>query len=431
MQKYKLTNLTNLTNLTDSNKIYKKLYKFQHGGLDLLPESEVPTLNLQELQLVDVPAPTPIPVKVAAPVKVESGMKVPPIIIPNPSSDKIESLITPPPSPLVTTSVIDSITAKPKAPFTPIMLFEIILENLLGKPERYRLYSNDIKEYFKKIKAIYIIDSENLRYKFIEKNFKKPIDNEQHQKSWGLMFNYLLDKIMKPDNLVLLCGNTHWLYKNLNDNLKNKTPPQSIKSYPNIFTIYFKQDKPEKNFSASDDLIFWIFAMAFRKIIGESCNEYQSYNKKTKLYTLNASCKLHLITGDKQKLSDDNVKSGKPLKNFYTEFMTHDKSAVITFYLNNNLNSTISDLLKLFLSRFIEKSHVPMSYIKDPLGITFIEKCSLEKCDFFERFISNVKTLQKLYFPPCDKSCICISGKGITCPQCSCAVAGEIITELV
>ena len=65
------------------------------------------------------------------------------------------------------------------------------------------------------------------------------------------------------------------------------------------------------------------------------------------------------------------------------------------------------------------------------VGITFIEKCSLEKCDFFERFISNVKTLQKLYFPPCDKSCICISGKEITCPHCSCAVAGKIITELV
>lgn len=418
MQKYKFVDLFN-------KKSYK-LYEFQHGGLNLISESDASKLNLQELQLVDVPPlSAPTPVKAVAPVKVESGMKLPPIIIPNPSSDKIQSLITPPPSPLTPSPPL--VIIKPSVSFESKMLFEIILENLLGKPERYNLYLDDIREYLKKFKAIYIIDSENLRYKFIDKNFKKPINNVQHRESWELMFDYLSDKIMGPDNLVLLCGNTHWLYKNLNDYklAKIKIQPQSVNSFLNVFTIYFKQINPEKNFTPSDDLIFWIFAMAFRKIIGESCNEYQKCNKGNKgnkNCVLDEKCKLHLITGDKQKIYDANVHTpGKFLKNFYTEFIVHDKTATIQFYLNNILNINISSLIKLFLSKFIEKNHDPSLYKHDPLGISFIEKCFKENCDFFEKFISNIKTLQKLYFPPCDKSC--------TLYDCNCAIDGKIITD--
>jgi hypothetical protein len=135
-----------------------------------------------------------------------------------------------------------------------------------------------------------------------------------------------------------------------------------------------------------------------------------------------------LITGDKQKLFDQNVHtSGKTSKNFYTEFKTVDPARNIQFFLNNEINIIISNQIKLFLKKFVEISHNPESYNTDALGIKLINKCKTIKCDFFEKFMGNIKTMQKLYFPTCDETCICPPGK--FCPKCTCAVDGNLITR--
>jgi len=267
------------------------------------------------------------------------------------------------------------------------------------------MYLTEIKQYLTGIKKIYVIDSENLRYKFVEdiqkqtNQFGKPTQ-KQHQQSWGLMFNYL-EQFITPNNLILLCGNTQRLHINL---MVNKKPG---KSYSNVFTLQFdniRSDKTIDNFTASDDLLFWLFAIAFNLIIGESCTSYQVQTGPKSDPKLTDNCLLHLITADKQKLSDPNVhpESGKLAKNFYTEFKEkYDEKGTIEFYINNNREVNIGNLIKLFLSKFIENPHEPIKYSQDPLGIKLITECKTKKCDLFEKFMSNIKTLQVKYFPPC------------------------------
>ena len=121
---YKLAKLESLKNIIKN----KKLYTFQYGGLDVIPESAVKDLNLQDLQLVEstqpvaVPAVPPVPTVPAVPpvptvptvptvpaktqstlnpaaqeftpgvikTPVKSGWKVPPIIIPKEEASLIQ-----------------------------------------------------------------------------------------------------------------------------------------------------------------------------------------------------------------------------------------------------------------------------------------------------------------------------------------------------
>ena len=466
MQNYKLTDLRDIKNIIKN----KKLYTFQNGGLDVIPEGTANPLNLQELQIVES-SPTPVVPVSAVPVvptvptvpvsakphptlnpsaqeftpgsiktPIKSAWKVPPIIIPkqeaslNPiTHDKIESLITPPASPS-STPVSPSIPSIPKEPFTPTLLFEIILDNLLGQPRRYKLYLTEIKQYLAKINKIYIIDSENLRYKFIEdiqminKNYViigekikfNYATTEEKVQSWPKMFNYLSQFVI-PTNLILLCTNSDELNKKLNNYIKSD---KSGKLYDKVFILNFNQRLSTgeiNNFSASDDLLFWLFSMAFKLIIGESCNSYQLWNKSKHMYELTSSCVLHLITADKQKLFDPNVHTfGKVAKNFYTEFEEKfNPNGIIQFYINNTINNNIGQLIKLFLTKFIENPHEPVKYNSDPFGLKLIADCKSKKCDFFEKFMSNVKSLQKKYFPPCDSSI----------PKTVCAVDGNLMTS--
>ena len=368
---------------------------------------------------------------------------MPPIIIPqqeaslNPiTHDKIQSLITPPASPSSTPP--PSIIVTPKELFTPKLLLEIILENLLGQPKRYKLYLNDIKQYFENMKAVYIIDSENLRYKFLDQlrqksgtYYKKDINGYpievtqlEREQSWPAMYDYL-SQFMSGDKMILLCANRDNAYKKLLEYKKLK--PGLL--YSNIFTLNFKAlnfkaSNPVYEFTPSDDLLFWLYAMAIRKILPESCTFYQNIESNQ----TNPNCMLHLITADKQKLYDLNPHTHK-LKNFYAEFKMFEDQHEITFYINNSINSVISDLIKLFLLKFINKVHDPTAYVNDIFGLNLIKKCDTgkTKCDFFEKFVSNVKILQKQYFPKCDETCVCQAGK--SCKGCTCAIDGSLMTK--
>jgi hypothetical protein len=61
-------------------------------------------------------------------------------------------------------------------------------------------------------------------------------------------------------------------------------------------------------------------------------------------------------------------------------------------------------------------------------GIKLRKKCfsQQEKCDVFEKFMRNIKTLQNMYFPQCDEKCECPDKKKC---QCQCALDPNIVTN--
>lgn len=430
--KYKFNNLNLNFNID------KKLYKFkQLGGLDTMPQDKIQKLGLEILEDNPiVPASVPaVPDSVpAVPVSTAVSPPIFPIIIDSgrntssktvsPSAslspiltDKILPLITPPPSPQLSPLPPSASPVKPE--FTKTLLFEILLENLLGQTARYKLYESEINAYFKTISAIYIIDFENLRYKFLEQS-------KTHYEATQLAFEYL-SEFMFSNILIILCTNNKFTYENLLTFISKSELKDDIDSYSNVFTIYFNEEKANGeifNFTADDDLLFWLYAMAIRKILPESCPNYQTINKGEII--LNDTCNLNLITSDKQKLYDK-LKDGN-LKNLYTEFKKSDLTGQIKFNINNTENSIISGLIKTFLQKFLENPHRPYLYMNDVYGVKLRQKCfsQQEKCDVFEKFMRNIKTLQKMYFPHCDEKCECPDK---TRCHCRCALEPSILTN--
>jgi hypothetical protein len=339
-----------------------------------------------------------------------------------------------------------------KIPFTTTMLFEILLENLLGNQNRYKLYESEIKEYFTSIDNIYIIDFENYRYQYVNLGFS-------HYDATQEALKYISEFIY-PNMLIILCTNNPHTHENLltyinQHNLqqleqaeKREKIEQSEKrekieqaeqvenaavvtsadliNLSNVFTLYFNEEKKDGtqfDFSASDDLLFWLYAMAVRKIINETCPSYQNieYKKPDNIISLDSTCKLHLITSDKQKLYDNTQKSDN-LKNLYTIFKKSKLDGIIKFYINNNHNPIISNILKSFLIKFTQNQHRPNTYLLDYLGINLKDKCrdNPKSCDFFEIFIRNIKILQHRYFPNCATECLCKTKK--ICVPCECSL---------
>jgi hypothetical protein len=231
---------------------------------------------------------------------------------------------------------------------------------------------------------------------------------------------YLINNRTEPKHLYIICvRDGTGLERSFNNEIReyNKSHHTRLNrsNFDNILIVETSRTNiPDRG--ATDDLLFWFFAICFSNLLSdnsERCNMNVRKGSKTQLF---------LITNDKQKILD-NLHNGT-MKNLYTELLNEP---IIDITINGSRNNYIAAMINHIIGAIRGggadnqplRFGRPPSPLRDVIGLELANLCSNNRISinrnasiqnvaqlitespcaiFFWKFVTLIKYLQNVYF---------------------------------